>query len=355
MIFADIVPNKNSVEYQTLIIQQIREEAPGFKVIIFRDGHQLTWREGQYLTFIHQFQGEEIRRSYSIISSSALGEPLAIGFRRIQNGIFSRYLADRLQPGDSLQTIGAAGFFTLPDNCSPYHDLVFFAAGSGISPIISLIKSALYGQPHLHVLLLYSTPAPEQTPFLQELIQLEKKFSNRFEIRFYFSNTVQLSKARLNRESLVVFLSGFTPERFSKTLFYICGPDAYMRMCTYSLQESRVPAENIRKEIFNTVRVRTPFMPPDLSPRKVIIHQEGKIHIVTVAYPDTILSASKKKVLQLPYSCETGRCGNCAMRLISGNVWMSNNEVLTERELEDGLILTCVGHPVFGDAELDIK
>ena len=340
------------MKYQNLIIQQTREEAPGFMVIVFRDGHRLTWREGQYLTFIHQFQGEEIRRSYSIISSSLLGEPLAIGFRRIQNGIFSRYLADRVQPGDSLRTIGPAGFFTLPENCKPFRDLVFFAAGSGISPVISLIKSALYGRPHLQVQLLYSTPGPDQTPFLQELIQLEKKFSNRFGIRFFFSNAVQLSKARLNREALVDFLSGFTTDRLSQTLFFICGPDAYMRMCTYTLQESRVPAENIRKEIFNTVRVRTPFMPPDLTPRQVIIHLEERNNSITVAYPDTILSASKKNGLQLPYSCETGRCGNCALRLISGRVWMSNNEVLTERELEEGLILTCVGHPVFGDVEL---
>ena len=355
MIFVDIVPNKISVEYQTLIIQQIREEAPGFKVIIFNDDHQVKWREGQYLTFIHQFQGEEIRRSYSIISSFTLAEPLAIGFRRIQNGIFSRYLADRVQPGDSLRTIGAAGFFTLPENCSPVRDLVFFAAGSGISPIISLIKSALYGHPHLQVILLYSTPRPEQTPFLHELIQLEKNFPVRFRIRFYFSNAVQLSNARLNREGLVAFLSGFNADRKLQSLFYICGPDAYMRMCTYTLQESKVPVANIRKEIFNTVRVRTPFMPPDLSPRQVVIYQEEKSHNISVAYPDTILSASKKMGLQLPYSCETGRCGNCALRLIAGRVWMSNNEVLTERELEDGLILTCVGHPVFGDVELNTR
>jgi ferredoxin len=135
-------------------------------------------------------------------------------------------------------------------------------------------------------------------------------------------------------------------------LAYVCGPVNYMRMCIYTLLELDIPAENIKKENFNTQKVATVIEPPDKKSYTVDIHFAGHAYTVTVNYPDTILKAAKKMGIVLPYSCEAGKCGNCTMYCTKGNVWMSYNEVLTEKDIKEGMVLTCVGHPVFGNVTL---
>ena len=128
-----------------------------------------------------------------------------------------------------------------------------------------------------------------------------------------------------------------------------------MRMCTYTLQEQRVPHENIRKENFNiALPPSRKEQPPDMSSHLVRIIMGEEIQTIRVNFPDTILKAAKKHGIVLPYSCEVGRCGNCAARCTTGEIWHSYNEVLTERELEAGWVLTCTGHPVHADATLYI-
>jgi ring-1,2-phenylacetyl-CoA epoxidase subunit PaaE len=128
-----------------------------------------------------------------------------------------------------------------------------------------------------------------------------------------------------------------------------------MRLCTYTLQEEDVPKENIRRENFIIEKKLPPkAVPPDTETHFVTIEQgEARYHFPS-AYPDTILQSAKKQGIELPYSCETGRCGNCAARCTGGKVWLSYNEVLTEKDLAEGLTLTCVGYPVGGDVLLQL-
>jgi ring-1,2-phenylacetyl-CoA epoxidase subunit PaaE len=340
--------------YQPVTIKSITEAVSGFKIFVFEDGHGIHCQAGQYLTFIHPREGDELRRSYSILSAPLLHEPLAIGVRRIDNGAFSRWLTDHAMPGSQLLTTGAAGFFTLPGDLQPYQQVFFFAAGSGITPIYSLLKTILYLHPQLHVVLIYSNSSPEHTILYQELIQLRELFHHRFRLQFIFSNARNLRHAHLNRERLVEILEEHLTTTPRQALFYTCGPEAYMRMCTYTLQEEKVPTQNIRREHFTSVKKTIAVTPPDRATQAVSIMYGGEEYSFTVAYPDSILQAAKKEGIRLPYSCEAGRCGNCAARLLKGNVWLSYNEVLTEKELEEGLTLTCVGHPVGGDVALSI-
>src|SRR3954467_1551099 len=136
----------NNPLLKRLTVARITEEAPGFKTFIFEEdtANRIHYKAGQYLTFIHDFNGIEARRSYSIISSPILDEPLAVGVKRIENGVFSRFMIDKVQPGDILETIGAAGLFTLPQNIQAYRQIFFFAAGSGITPVYSIIKTVLH-------------------------------------------------------------------------------------------------------------------------------------------------------------------------------------------------------------------
>lgn len=342
--------------YKRLIIEKIQQEVEGFKTFTFKEGHGIHYKAGQYLTFVQKTLHEEIRRSYSITSSPLLNEALSIGIKRIENGMFSRTLIDHAQPGDELITTGAGGFFVLPDDLSTFKQIFFLAAGSGITPIMSLLKTVLHIHPHIHVVLIYSNTSPAKTIFYSALNRLHEKFNNRFQLCYLFSNAANLAKARLNRELLEQLSREHLMAEKDQTLFYLCGPEAYMRMCTYTLQEEKVPKENIRKETFlSPVKAPPQLAPPDKHPRIVTIDYGHERFEFAVQYPDSILQAAKKRQIVLPYSCEVGRCGNCVASCTSGKVWLSYNEVLTEKDLQNGLTLTCVGHPVDGDVTLKIE
>lgn len=338
-----------------LVIDQIHQEVEGFKTFTFKNGHGIHYKAGQYITFVQQTTHEEIRRSYSIVSAPLLNEPLTIGVKRIENGAFSRELIDHAKIGDELQTTGAGGFFTLPEDLSQIRQIFFLAAGSGITPIYSLLKTVLYFHPHVQVVLINSNPSPAKTIFFHKLNTLKEQFNKRFHLQFLFSSSPDLALARLNRQLLEELVRKHAITDYSRCLFYLCGPEAYMRMCTYTLQEENVPKENIRRETFIIQGRQTPKSdPPDKKIHLVTISYGNETYQLEVHYPDSILQAAKKEKISLPYSCETGRCGNCAAKCLQGKVWLSYNEVLTEKDLQDGLTLTCVGHPVGGDVILRI-
>lgn len=337
--------------YKKVKIIGIKEETKGVKTFYLSTGDDIiNYKAGQYLTFVINEGDGEVRRSYSITSSPILDEPLSIGVKRVENGLFSRLLIDYAKEGDELITTGAGGFFVLPQNIQDYKQIFFLAAGSGITPIYSLLKTALHAHPHLTVTLIYSNSSLSTTIFYEELQQLQNRFANRLNIEFLFSDAADLYRAHLHVDLLNSFLKKYSLGK--KTAYYICGPLNYMRMCTYTLQVSHVPQEDIRKEDFIIQRPIIRNEPPDKEAHAVSLEFKNSVQVLSVQYPQTILAAAKQQRLQLPYSCEAGRCGNCAAYCTIGKVWMSNNEVLTEKDMADGLVLTCVGYPVEGDVHL---
>jgi ferredoxin-NADP reductase len=342
------------MNHQQLVVEEIREETTNFKTFVFRPGHGLQYEAGQFITLVDTSGLQEIRRSYSIVSSPVLNEPLSIGVKRIDNGFFSRILADKTRPGDMLYTTGAGGFFRLPENIKSFTSIFFFAAGSGISPILSLLKTTIHLYPGMSVFLIYSNQSVETTAYYRELKQMERLFPDQLNIHFLFSSAADLKKARLNRDLMLEFLRIDAFDR-EKTLFYTCGPESYMRMIIFLLLEEGFPKEHIKKEDFNPGNKKlSPRMPPDIKTYTVQLVLKGGRFEFPVVYPDTLLQAARKLNLDLPYSCETGKCGSCAAHCISGKVWLSNNEVLTDQDLSAGLILTCTGYPQSADVVLEI-
>ena len=334
-------------------IAGIQEELPDFKVFNLDSGADFHYKAGQYLTLIHPQKETEVRRSYSITSAPGLDDSLSFGVKRIPNGFYSRLLVDHAKLGDQLITSGVGGLFVLPDDINKYQQLYFFAAGSGITPIYALIKFALHFHPWLKLILIYSTPSPARTIFLDELQQLQEEFKTRFTIQWLFGNAPDLTGARLYRESLIHFVNYYSVSTSADALFYICGPLSYMRMCTFVLLEMNVPPDNIKRENFLIAQPKPfPILPPDKETYIASIRLGGSQYEIPVHYPDSILQAARKVGVILPYSCETGRCANCIARCIKGTVWLSNNEVLTESDLARGLTLTCVGHPQGGNVNL---
>ncbi|PZF74115.1 ferredoxin--NADP reductase [Taibaiella soli] len=338
-----------------LIVTAVKQETDDVKTfqLIPEDGKPLPYKSGQFLTFLFSEHGREDRRSYSISSASGHNEALTVTVKRVPNGSFSRWFFDRVKRNDVLQTIGASGFFTLPENIEAHRQLFFFAAGVGITPVISIIKTALCDHIHLQIVLVYSNRSIAETVFYGELEQLKASFPERFKIEYIFSTAKDLERAHLNKWLLPALYQEHSDGELDKQLFYICGPFAYRRMVIMSLEELNIPAAKIKKEDFDVSKPKLRLMPQDTGSHQVRVQVRGKQYSFEVNYPDSILQASRKaQVAILPFSCETGQCGTCVAQCLSGNVWMSYNEVLTDDEIASGKVLTCVGHPQKGDVVL---
>lgn len=347
---------RTSSIYKQLRITRIIQETQDVKTFVLdSEGEPLQYKAGQYLTFVFKEHGGETRRSYSIASSPVLQEPLSITVKRIQNGLVSRPLFDHASPGDVLLTTGPAGFFVLPEVIIPGQQLFFLAAGSGIVPIYSLIKTVLHSAPGIKVTLIYSNRSEKDTIYFSELRSLQANFATDFQVEFLFSLSADLARARLNQLLLQSLLKQYAAVPADKMLFYVCGPFSYMRMIEIELQTMGFRIDQIRKEQFNTIRPPVKIIPPDTDPHQVELRIGENVHRLTVQYPQTILEAAKKKGIVLPYSCEVGKCGSCAATCLQGKVWMMYNEVLLNDEIRKGLVLTCSGFPIEGDVILQFS
>lgn len=334
-----------------LPIHRIRQETDDTKTFFLEAPTGFTYVPGQFLTVVRQPGQTEVRRQYSFSTHPRLDEHPAITVKRIDNGEYSRWLFDEAKPGDVVSAAGVSGLFTLPADTTGLKKIIFIAAGSGITPIHSLIKEVLHFHPHLQALLIYSNRSAASTVFLDELKQLQSKFPSRLTIEWLFSNAQNLLRARLNRLLLEEFYRQYVNEPL-RTWFYVCGPEDYREMVTITLLTEGVPADHIRREIFHSPPQENPPQPPDKKERTVKIILKSETHTFKVKYPVTILQAAQRLNIAIPYSCEAGRCGACAATCLKGEVWMKRNEVLLDSETERGRVLTCTGYPIKGDVEL---
>lgn len=312
-----------------------------------------NYQVGQYIILSAKENRIE-RRSYSIVEILDYKKGIIkLTVKRIPNGYFSRLLHEHATIGSSFYVEGISGFFTLPESIKEYKSVHFYAAGSGITAIFALIKHILCNYPDISIFLTYSNKSPEQTIFYKEIEQLKSKHTNQLYVTYFFSNSGSILNARINNTNLTRLLSEKNIKDYNHHLFYICGPLEYMDTVSIALLTEGVPKTNIKKEIFNTLEIETTEQPPDINPRKVKVRiDENTIKEFTVAYPNSILDVIQEQGLIVPYSCRSGQCGSCAARIIKGEVWMSYNEVLTDKEIQQGLTLTCCGFPINGDVEI---
>lgn len=345
-----------TIARKTLIITDIIEETSDTKSFVLEPYEgSIGYKAGQFLTFVFRRpNGEEVRRSYSMSSSFELNDPLTITVKRIVNGEFSRHLHDKIKIGDEIQTIGASGFFVLPEKPEAYRQFVFLAAGSGVTPVYALIKTLLRLHPAIKILLIYSNTTSSNAIFSSQLEELQEKFPGRMVIEFLFSRSVDAFKSRLTPESLEMYLSAHRVPLNGEAIFYVCGPGDYMRMITFRLTSLGVDPSRIRKEIFHIQHPKVRPEPPDTKQHTVTVTRSGQTYSFEVQYPLTILHAARLLNIHLPFSCETGQCGTCVAKCLQGKVWMAHNEVLLDEEINRGIVLTCTGYPVYGNVELSI-
>jgi ferredoxin-NADP reductase len=334
-----------------LKVREIIEETADTKSFVLENHLELSYQPGQFLTLVQKSLSGEIRRQYSFSSHPVLDPFPTITVKRINNGEISRWLFDEVKAGDLLLSNGASGLFTLPAVTTKFTTVILLAAGSGITPLFSLMREVLHFHEHLKVILIYSNHDEGSTIFLSELRKLEDQFSKRLRIEFLFSNAKNLMRARLGKVVLEELFQLYVDQP-RETLAYVCGPLDYRQMAIVTLIAQGIPPTQVFKEVFHTPPARQQALPPETKKHSILIDFKGTIHKITTQYPINILQAAKAHGIDLPYSCEAGRCGACAATCTKGEIWMQRNEVLTDADLAKGRILTCTGFPVNGDVSI---
>lgn len=315
---------------------------------------EVTYEAGQFLTFLIHYHGHEIRRSFSLASTPGIDPLVFITVKRKENGEISRYILEHWTTGTTVSSLPPAGRFTLPTDRGNKRQLFFIAAGSGMAPVFALLKKLLHDEPQSQAVLLYQNHDENNIIYHEALQQLKEQYPHRFTRIDLLSAPIlhEIPHQRLNNSLLEVIVSkNYKPQ--TTNLFYTCGPASFMRMVQFTLRVMGFEAEQIRKENFTVDVLPPPAFTLDTAPRTVYVKQGDRHFSFQVSFPDTILSAALRQHIKLPYSCRGGRCSACTAQCHSGTVKLNMNEVLTEEDLQSGLVLTCVGYAVT-DLELEL-
>jgi ring-1,2-phenylacetyl-CoA epoxidase subunit PaaE len=343
----------------TLITKKIISVTNDTKCFYFDVPAGFNYRAGQYITLLLNINGKETRRPYSLCSTSGVDDELCIAVKLIENGEATRYLHDKLKVGNVVNILKPNGRFVLPNKLPK--QLFFMAAGSGIGPILGLIKQALFGGDS-KVLLAYSNSSKDDCIFYDELNKLAQQFTDRFEIIWLFSNNKNLMKARLNRFMLEEIVTQKVSDK-TNVLFYTCGPFVYMEMIFITLLTMDFSQKQLFKETFTTHEddedddggLIEDNETPEYTDAEVTIVLNNTNYIINLKAGQTILQAAQKNGIELPYSCMRGMCSSCVCQLHSGDVHLHYNQVLTDKDVAEGRVLTCTAHPTTNKVTLTIN
>lgn len=320
--------------------------------LVFKDlsGNYPKPKAGQFLTVSFVFGEREVRRSYSFSSSPNVDEPLAITVKRVDNGEISRFLHHQTRVGDIINVLEPQGLFYYEPQADQERTLFLFAAGVGITPLYAILKTALTAEEKTKVVLVYSNRNVENTVFYDELLDWQKRYSDRFEIVWIFSSSKNLLHARLNRDYLIRIVKEHIPTS-GDTLFFTCGPVFYMDLVRFTLLGMGVPDTHIKKETFHFPEEEEDDdereeEPVDMTSYNIKLRFKGEDYALTIPYDKTVLDVGLDHKIKLPYSCKSGMCSTCISQCTAGSVRMDYNEVLTDKEVENGRCLICVSHPL---------
>ena len=341
-------------EFHQLSIKEINRQTDKAVNIIFDVPSDLAskykFKAGQYLTLETKIDGEEVRRSYSI--SSEEGKDLGIVVKAIPGGKFSNYANTSISIGDSIDVHPAEGKFHLPSEIDG-RAFAAFAAGSGITPIMSMIRTLLSQSETAQFVLVYGNKSPEQTIFLQDLLSLQKEYPKRFFVEFIYSET-QEDDARFGRidKGTVNYVVKNKYDAIEFSEFYLCGPEPMIELIQNTLKEAGVPENQIKFELFFSKDEGSVEANTDGKSKLTVIVDDEEFEL-TMDQSDVILDAVLAQDIDAPYSCQGGICSSCVAKIREGTVEMRKNQILTDDELEEGLVLTCQAQPTSAKVVVD--
>lgn len=331
-----------------LIIKEVKRETKDAVSILFNVPEELKdnykFIAGQYVNIRLTLDGKEIRRAYSICSSPESGE-LRIAVKAVKDGAFSQFANTKLKAGDVLEVGKPEGKFIFEPQTDRLKNYVAFVAGSGITPVLSILKSVLKSEPKSSFVLVYGNKSPEQTIFHQELHDLHLQYVNRLFVHYVYSNA-KAENALFGRidKSVVNYTLNNKHKEMEFDKFYLCGPEAMIETVSTVLKEKNVKDSAIKFELF-TASVHEHEIKDLSGHSKITVMVDDEETSFEMSQKQTILEAALKQGIDAPYSCQGGICSSCLCRVTEGSAEMKKNSILTDKEIADGLILSCQAHP----------
>jgi ring-1,2-phenylacetyl-CoA epoxidase subunit PaaE len=350
-------------KFHDLSVANITPEAAGAVAITLQVPTELqsgfNFKAGQFLTLRATIDGNDVRRSYSISSSENSFKKtgtLEVGIRPVQGGVFSNWAATQLKVGDMLRVMPADGRFVVQRPRAIHR--VGFAAGSGITPILSILATTLEQQPESKFTLVYGNRRMDSVMFNEALQDLKDRYPNRLTLIHVLSRQAQevpLLEGRIDAAKVKEIVSSLLPAASMDEVF-ICGPEAMIEATEKALIEVGVPARNIRTERFTSPTLEA--LPANERKQVVLGHApeskgevaltivlDGKKHQMQMSVTDKILDVALAAGLDLPYSCKGGVCCTCRAKVMQGSVVMEKNFTLEKWEAEQGFVLSCQAKP----------
>ena len=334
-----------------LVVSNIKQETVDSVVVSFKvEGETKSiynFKAGQYLTLCSQIKGEEIKRSYSICSDPQSGK-LQVGVKAIKNGVYSNYINDALRVGDTIEVSFPEGRFVLDKSPANY---LAFAAGSGITPIISIASDELRKNSSSIFVLGYGNKTLGSTMFKDSISALKNEFQGRFFVYNIYSqeNNPDSFFGRIDSGFINQVLKQHSSIDFEKVL--LCGPEKMIQSATELLKGKSFNENQILFELFYSEASEKNTVSSKNSKATIIYDDET----LSLEVPEnmTILDAALQKNIDVPYSCQGGVCSSCIAKVSSGSASMLQNYILTDSEIEEGLVLTCQAVPKTQEITVD--
>jgi ring-1,2-phenylacetyl-CoA epoxidase subunit PaaE len=348
-----------SVIFHPLRVRSVQPDTAEAVIVSFEVPEELRpvfgFTQGQYLTLRREIGGQDLRRSYSICAGVDDGE-LRVGVRKVAGGVFSNWINEELKPGDTISVMAPQGRFFVPIEPEAQRHHVGIAGGSGITPILSIMKTVLAREPGSRFTLIYGNRKLRSTMFKEELEDLKDRYMARLVIHHVFSDEhseSEINMGVMDRRKIGDFLQALVPAG-SIAHAYICGPFQMNDEAEAALLGAGVPEERIHIERFGIAQQATGTVGAvvheaqagDADRARITIIRDGlQREIAFSREQPSILDAASAAGLEVPFSCTSGVCGTCRAKLVEGQVRMERNFALDKKEVAAGFVLTCQAHP----------